>query len=139
MIKNVAKKIEIEIFGHGALCIAYSGRCMLSSNYCLRDANNGGCAQSCRWVSSLNDGSREYSKTFSMSAKDMCLIGCVQDMIKAGVSSMKIEGRMKSEHYIATVVNAYRKTINNIMNKRGVTNEYTTDVLKAANRDVSIG
>jgi putative protease len=139
MIKNVNHKIEIEIFGHGAVCVAYSGRCMLSSNYCLRDANNGGCAQSCRWVSTLSDGIKQYSDKFSMSTKDMCLINYVKEMMDSGIASMKIEGRMKSEHYIATVVNAYRKTIDAIVENKELTNEYTKDVLNAANRDVSIG
>ncbi|MDR3330385.1 MAG: U32 family peptidase [Mycoplasmataceae bacterium] len=137
MINNVHDQIEIEMFGHGAVCISYSGRCMLSSNFCLRDANNGGCAQSCRWVNELYKDNRSLSKTFSMSAKDMCLINYVKDIIDCRVSALKIEGRMKSEHYIATVVNAYRKIIDSIYDKKQSLSEYVDDVLKAANREVS--
>jgi putative protease len=86
----------------------------------------------------LSDGIKQYSHKFSMSAKDMCLINYVKEMIDAGVTSMKIEGRMKSEHYIATVVNAYRKTTDAITNKEKLTDEYKNDVLNAANRDVSV-
>jgi putative protease len=74
-----------------------------------------------------------------MSAKDMCLISEVKNMIDIGVSSMKIEGRMKSEHYIATVTNSYRKTIDAIYNNQNISQEYVDDVLNAANRDVSVG
>jgi putative protease len=134
MIKNVHDAIEIEMFVHGAVCISYSGQCMLSANMCLRDANRGGCAQSCRWVSELLKDNTSLSKTFSMSAKDMCLIKYLDSIVKAKVSSLKIEGRMKSEHYIATVTNAYRKVLDH-----GYNQEYIDDVLKAANREVSVG
>jgi putative protease len=123
------------MFGHGAVCIAYSGRCMLSSNLCLRDANNGGCAQSCRWVNELKKQKQILSQTFSMSAKDMCLIKHIQEIKHAGVNALKIEGRMKSEHYIATVVNAYRKVIDEVKNQQ----EYINDIATAANREVSCG
>jgi putative protease len=133
MIEHLHQEIEIEMFTHGAVCISYSGRCMLSSNMCLRDANNGGCAQSCRWVSELIKDDQSLSSTFSMSAKDMCLINYLDEMKQANITALKIEGRMKSEHYIATVVNAYRKILD-----YGYSNEYVNDVLAAANRDVSI-
>jgi putative protease len=133
MVSNVQNQIEIEMFVHGAVCIAYSGRCMLSSNMCLRDANNGGCAQSCRWVSELLKENNSLSNTFSMSAKDMCLINYIDKIKSIGISSIKIEGRMKSEHYIATIINAYSKVLNN-----GISAEYINDVLTAANRDTSV-
>ncbi|GHU32555.1 hypothetical protein FACS1894166_06130 [Bacilli bacterium] len=137
MIQNVAGKIEIEMFVHGAVCIAYSGRCMLSSNMCLRDANNGGCAQSCRWVSELSLNNKSLSKTFSMSAKDMSLIEYLKDIVSAGLTSVKIEGRMKSEHYIATIVNDYRKILDALCNNEPVPQEYIEDIYKAANRETS--
>ncbi|MDR0825674.1 MAG: U32 family peptidase [Mycoplasmataceae bacterium] len=137
MIKNVNGQIEIEMFVHGAVCISYSGRCMLSSNMCLRDANNGGCAQSCRWVSELYLNNKSLSKTFSMSAKDMSLVGYLKDVVNSGLTSVKIEGRMKSEHYIATIVNDYRKILDALYNNEPVPKEYIEDINKAANREVS--
>ncbi|MDR2821563.1 MAG: U32 family peptidase [Mycoplasmataceae bacterium] len=139
LIKNVNHKIEIETFVHGAVCIAYSGRCMLSSNFCLRDANIGGCAQSCRWEMKLFDeNNKVYSEKFTMSAKDMCLIKKTDNLINAGISSFKIEGRMKTEHYIATVVNAYRHIIDNHYNNNGDNNQFYDDVAKAANRETDL-
>lgn len=137
-IKNVHKKIDIEYFIHGALCIAYSGRCMLSNNFCLRDSNIGGCAQSCRWVYKLFDEQRTYSDKFSMSAKDLCLIKHLNGLTNCGLRSIKIEGRMKSEHYLATVVNAYHKAINCLSNKQNP-NIFINDINKAANRETSVG
>lgn len=139
LIKNVDKKIEIEYFIHGAVCIAYSGRCMLSNICCLRDANVGGCAQSCRWIYKLYDGNKKISHFFTMSAKDMCLIKKIPELIKTGLTSMKIEGRMKSEYYIANVVNDYRKTIDNYYSKK--TNESKINILdinKVANRETEL-
>lgn len=136
-IKNVHKKIDIEYFVHGALCIAYSGRCMLSNNFCLRDSNVGGCAQSCRWIYKLFDDCKTYSNKFSMSAKDLCLIKYLKQLIRSDLHSMKIEGRMKTEHYLATVVNAYRKTLDAIYNSKK--SKFIDDVSKAANRETSIG
>ncbi|MDR2369168.1 MAG: U32 family peptidase [Mycoplasmataceae bacterium] len=133
MVAHLQGAIEIEMFVHGAVCISYSGRCMLSSNMCLRDANNGGCAQSCRWASELIKNQTSLSYTFTMSAKDMCLINYL-DLIKhAGINAIKIEGRMKSEHYIATIVNAYHKILSEEFRQ-----EYIDDVLTAANRDIGI-
>jgi putative protease len=131
-IAQLHNAIEIEMFVHGAVCIAYSGRCMLSSNMCLRDANNGGCAQSCRWVSELSKNGKSLNQQFSMSAKDMRLIKYLNDIKHIGVSAIKIEGRMKSEHYIATIVNAYRKILDH-----GINVEYINDVASAASREVS--
>ncbi|GHU50306.1 hypothetical protein FACS189459_3940 [Bacilli bacterium] len=112
---------------------------MLSNNFCYRDANVGGCAQSCRWSVDLLDSNKNLiAKNFTMSAKDMCLYKYTSKLIDAGVKSFKIEGRMKSEHYIATVVNAYRKTINAIYNNVNISDEYEIDLSKAANRETDI-
>ncbi len=110
---------EIEVFVHGAVCSSYSGRCTLSNHMTLRDSNRGGCCQSCRWDYELvsktkNDVKKielnnEYD--FTMSAKDMNLINFIPEMCNLGVDSFKIEGRMKSFHYLATVVNVYRNAI----------------------------
>ena len=137
-IKNVHNKIDIEYFVHGALCIAYSGRCMLSNNFCLRDSNVGGCAQSCRWIYTLYDIHHIYSKKFSMSPKDLCLIKYLKQLSNIGLRSIKIEGRMKTEHYLITVVNAYRKTLDAVYKGRKF-NNIMGDVNHAANRHTSIG
>lgn len=118
-------EIELEAFIHGAMCISYSGRCVLSNHMAHRDANRGGCAQSCRWKydlfeDGLEDGQAiplfsESDDPFTMGSKDLCMIDSIPDMIRAGVDSLKIEGRMKSVHYVATVVNAYRHAIDSYM------------------------
>ncbi len=111
--------IEIEAFVHGAMCISYSGRCVLSNYMSLRDANRGGCSQSCRWKYDLYDlpfGQErksihgEIPEAFSMSAVDMSMIDHIPDMIENGVNSLKIEGRMKSIHYVSTVAMVYKKS-----------------------------
>jgi putative protease len=134
LIKNVKNKLEIETFIHGAVCIGYSGRCVFSNNFCLRDSNIGGCAQCCRWVTSISDDKKTYSNHFSMSAKDMCLIKHIDQLVAAGVKSFKIEGRMKSEYYIACITNAYR----NAIDKKYDLATARTHALKAANREVDI-
>lgn len=107
--------VDIEYFIHGAMCIHYSGRCMLSNYLSRRDANRGGCSQSCRWYYDLYDQgelvNKENDMPFSMSSKDMALVDHIGELIELGVDSFKIEGRMKSLHYIATVVSTYRKLI----------------------------
>ena len=113
--------VEIEAFVHGAMCISYSGRCVLSNYMSMRDANRGGCSQSCRWKYDLYDmpfaGERKtlnngkIKEEFSMSAVDMSMIEHIPDMIENGVNSLKIEGRMKSIHYVSTVAMVYKKAI----------------------------
>lgn len=121
-IKEMKEKVDIEIeaFIHGAMCIAYSGRCTLSNHMTARDSNRGGCCQSCRWDYDLltvePDGDLDVAydgdvTPFAMSPKDLKLIESIPKMIDIGVDSLKIEGRMKSIHYIATVVSVYRKVI----------------------------
>ncbi|MBU9713344.1 peptidase U32 family protein [Evansella tamaricis] len=116
--------IEIETFIHGAMCISYSGRCVLSNHMTARDSNRGGCCQSCRWDYFLyeeSDNSKdpaeevklfeEEDAPFAMSPKDLNLVESIPKLIEAGIDSLKIEGRMKSIHYVATVVSVYRKVI----------------------------
>jgi len=120
-IKEMKEKVDIEIeaFIHGAMCIAYSGRCTLSNHMTARDSNRGGCCQSCRWDYDLFKIENnhevplfdENDAAFAMSPKDLNLIESIPKMIELGVDSLKIEGRMKSIHYIATVVSVYRKVI----------------------------
>jgi len=115
--------VEIEAFVHGAMCISYSGRCTLSNHMSMRDANRGGCSQSCRWKYDLYDmpfGKErkslkgEIPEEFSMSAVDMSMIDHIPDMIENGVDSLKIEGRMKSIHYVSTVTNCYKAAVESL-------------------------
>lgn len=117
---NIPEDLELEVFVHGAMCMSYSGRCLLSSYMTGRDSNRGTCAQSCRWKYSLVEEKRqgqyfpieEDSRgTYIMNSKDLCMIDYMPELLNAGISSLKIEGRNKSEYYVAIVVNAYRKAI----------------------------
>ncbi len=120
-IKSIADNtnIELEIFIHGAVCSSYSGRCTLSNHMTLRDSNRGGCCQSCRWNYELGykdeDGKfsplTKQNKLFNMSCKDMSLLSKIDELMELGVHSFKIEGRMKSLHYVATVIKVYRQAI----------------------------
>ncbi|MDO5715816.1 MAG: U32 family peptidase [Tissierellia bacterium] len=113
-------EIEIETFAHGAMCMSYSGRCLLSNYMTGRDANMGDCAQPCRYKYHLVEEKRpgeffpieEHEEgTFIMNSKDLCMIEHIDDLIKSGISSLKIEGRVKSEYYLATVIRSYRMAI----------------------------
>lgn len=111
--------VEIETFVHGAMCISYSGRCTLSNHMTLRDANRGGCAQSCRWKYGFFEEGNHLTEEmvardeepFSMSSVDLSMVRHIPDLVDAGVDSLKVEGRMKSIHYVATVCNVYRQVI----------------------------
>ena len=122
IIKNKPEDLDIEIFGHGALCFGYSGRCFLSEFLAGRSGNLGDCAQSCRWAYNVyveetnNPGNlmpveTDEKGTYIFSSKDLCLINEIPEIIDMGVTSLKIEGRLKTEYYVATVVNAYRNAI----------------------------
>ena len=121
-ISEIDKKcdVELEVFVHGAMCISYSGRCYLSSYLTGRDGNRGECAQICRWNYKLVEENRPDQEfpieedergTYIMNSKDLCLLDLIPELAEAGVDSLKIEGRMKSVHYVATVVSVYRKAI----------------------------
>lgn len=120
IIKEVGDSIEVETFAHGAMCMSYSGRCLLSNYMTGRDANMGDCAQPCRYKYHLVEDKRpgEYfpieehdEGTFIMNSKDLCMIEHIDEMIEAGIASLKIEGRVKSEYYLATVIRSYRMAI----------------------------
>lgn len=145
-IKEVVKnsKVDIEAFIHGGMCVSYSGRCMLSNNMTNRDANRGGCAHSCRWNYDLIKDGKVYNKEgdyFAMSSKDLCAIKAIPKLMDSGVYSFKIEGRMKSLHYIATVVNAYRRSIDEYETTGKVLDydSYITAIEKAENRLTGTG
>jgi putative protease len=142
--------IEIESFIHGAMCIAYSGRCTLSNHMTARDSNRGGCCQSCRWDYDLlevdEDGELDLyydeneATPFAMSPKDLKLIESIPKMMDIGVDSLKIEGRMKSIHYIATVVSVYRKVIDAYAEDPDhfkIQPEWLIELDKCANRDTA--
>lgn len=147
--------VEIEVFVHGAMCSSFSGRCVLSNHFTDRDSNRGGCCQSCRWKYDLfvseedvKEGIRELplfedgDHPFSMSSKDLCMIEHVPELIRSGVDSFKIEGRMKSVHYVATVVNAYRQAIDAYFaDPEGYTMDpqWLYEIQKAANRPLNTG
>ena len=106
--------IEIECFIHGAMCAGFSGRCVLSNYFTNRDANRGGCAQVCRWNFDLLDENNNYlkgEKAFTFCAKDLSMLKYIPEMIDLGINSFKIEGRMRSIYYIATITSIYRKVI----------------------------
>ena len=145
-IEMIKKKsnIDLEVFIHGGMCVSYSGRCMLSNNMTNRDANRGGCAHSCRWCYDLvSDGKVLNPKGdyFAMSSKDLCAITAIPRLMDIGVNSFKIEGRMKSLHYIATVVNSYRKIIDEYEKNHKVEDfdYYINQISKAENRLTSTG
>jgi len=141
--------VEIEAFVHGAMCIAYSGRCTLSNYMTARDSNRGGCCQSCRWNYDLyEEGTDEDTKLFdeganpyAMSPKDLTLIEAVPEIIELGIDSLKVEGRMKSIHYVATVASVYRKLIDDYCadpDNFEMTPEYKLELYKCANRDTAM-
>ncbi|MBO5006634.1 MAG: U32 family peptidase [Clostridia bacterium] len=124
--KNIPDDMEIEVFVHGSMCVSFSGRCLLSNNLVGRDANRGACAQPCRWNYTIREEKRpdialpieeEREGTYIMSSKDMCMVEHMNELIEAGVTSFKIEGRMKSAYYTAVVTNAYRAAIDGYMEK----------------------
>ncbi len=156
-------KIELEVFVHGAMCISYSGRCLLSNYLANRDSNRGQCVQACRWEYSVTEKSREGQLfeitqdergTYIFNSKDLNLIAHLNKLIEAGIKSFKIEGRMKSQYYVANVVNAYRRAIDNFQNFRkkivkeegicGIENwivpkELENELLKSSHRDYTTG
>lgn len=144
--------VEIEAFVHGAMCISYSGRCVLSNHMSNRDANRGGCSQSCRWKYNLYDlpfGDERRSikgqipEEFSMSAVDMCMIDHIPDMIENGVDSLKIEGRMKSVHYVSTVTNCYKAAVDAYLESpekfEAIKQDLIDEMWKVAQRELATG
>ena len=133
--------IELECFIHGAMCAGISGRCALSNLFTGRDANRGGCAQICRWDFDLLSENKEAikgDKEFTFCAKDLSMLKYIPDMIDQGITSFKIEGRMRSIYYIATIVNTYRKVIDSYLSDKEnykYNPEYEKILRNYANRD----
>lgn len=120
-IHDAVPDMELEAFVHGAMCISYSGRCLLSNYFTGRDSNRGACVQACRWEYTITEKSRQGQQfpieedergTYILNSKDLCMIKHLKELEEAGICSFKIEGRMKSEYYVACTVNAYRRAIN---------------------------
>lgn len=143
--------IELELFVHGAMCISYSGRCLLSNYFTGRDSNRGSCTQPCRWKYSLQEETRpgkffpieeDERGTYIMNSKDLCLLPRLDEIIKSGVDSFKIEGRMKSVHYAASVTKVYREAIDAYFDNPGefaVKEEWLTELNKVSHRDYTTG
>ena len=135
--KNKPEGMQIEVFVHGAMCISYSGRCLLSNYLTTRDSNKGDCAQPCRWKYTLVEQTRkgEYfdieedsNATYIFNSKDLCLIEHIPELIDAGVDSIKIEGRMKSVYYTAVATKTYRTAIDRYINLTNKTDYHWDDL-----------
>ena len=142
-IKDIIDKtnMDIEVFIHGAMCAGISGRCVMSNVLTNRDANRGGCSQICRWDFDLLDENKNLLKgdrPFTFCSKDLSMLEYIKDMISIGIKSFKIEGRMRSSYYLATIISVYRKVIDNCMKQKS-DNVYTIEDKKTldncANRD----
>lgn len=141
------KELELEVFVHGAMCVSFSGRCLLSSYMTGRNANRGECAQPCRWTYHLVEQQRpgEYMEitedggTHILSARDLCMIEHIPKLLEAGLDSLKIEGRMKSAYYVAVVTNAYRKAIDAALEGREPDSVWLDEVYKVSHREYSTG
>lgn len=142
--------MEIECFVHGAMCVSYSGRCLLSNYLTMRDSNRGACSHPCRWKYYLMEEKRpgEYMPvfenergTFIFNSKDLCMIEHIPQLIKAGVTSFKIEGRVKNELYVATVVKAYRDAVDAYFEKGDgkVDEDILTELTKVSHREYTNG
>ncbi|MDD3048821.1 MAG: U32 family peptidase [Bacilli bacterium] len=132
-------KMDIEVFIHGAMCVGYSGRCTLSNYFTMRDSNRGGCSQICRWNFELrNNKDVKADEDFAISPKDLSLLKYLPDLIKMGIKSFKIEGRMRSIYYIATIIRIYRKAIDEYCNNPDTYQynlAYENELYRCANRD----
>ena len=143
--KNLPKEVEIEVFVHGAMCMAYAGRCLLSNYLTGRDSNHGECVQACRWKYYVREVSRDdelevqedEKGSYIFNSKDLNMLSHLQELKDAGVDSIKIEGRMKSSYYVATVVNAYRMALDMLPKKP--TEELEKELLKASHRRYTTG
>ena len=146
---NLPDDVELEAFAHGAMCISYSGRCLLSAFMTGRDANRGACVQACRWNYTIRETSKdneypieEDSKgTYILNSHDMCMIEHLDKLRDAGIASIKVEGRMKSEYYVANIINAYRKALDYMYNNDNynLPAEIVNEVNKSSHRTYGTG
>ena len=140
--EHLKNNAEVEVFVHGSMCISYSGRCLLSNYMTGRESNRGDCAQGCRYKYALQEEKRpneffpieeDENGTYIMNSRDLCLINHLRDLADAGVKSFKIEGRMKNEHYVGTVANAYRRVLD------GEKFDYMSELEKVSHRPFTTG
>ena len=149
---HVPQEMELEIFVHGAMCISYSGRCLLSSYFTGRDANKGACTHPCRWRYSLVENTRpdeflpieeNERGTFILNSRDLCMVDHIPDLIACGTDSLKVEGRMKSALYVATTARAYRRALDDYFSSPKLYSEnlswYQREVSSCTNRTFSTG
>lgn len=142
-IKMIVEKsgLEVETFIHGAMCVSYSGRCVLSNYFTNRDSNRGGCSQICRWNFDLYNETEKIndSTCFSIAVKDLNMCSKINELIDIGVSSLKIEGRMRSIYYISNVINIYRKIIDSYYNNINIDiDSCNYELFRCANRDAVV-
>ncbi|MDR1688560.1 MAG: U32 family peptidase [Clostridiales bacterium] len=150
--EKTAGKVELEVFVHGAMCVSYSGRCLLSNYLNERDSNRGMCSQPCRWKYALSEKSREGEffqveedsrGTYILNSKDLCMIEYIPELIKSGAVSFKIEGRNKTPYYVAAVTKAYREAIDDYFESPekylARKNYYMDEILKVSNREFTTG
>ncbi len=149
--RNVPADLELEMFVHGSMCISYSGRCLLSNYMADRDSNRGLCAHPCRWKYHLVEEKRpgEYMPVFEnergtyiFNSKDLCLIEHIPEIIESGITSLKIEGRMKSSYYVATVVKSYREALDAYIadpENYSYNGEWLEEMSKASHREYTTG
>lgn len=144
----IPKEVQLEAFVHGAMCISYSGRCLLSNYLTGRDSNRGACVQACRWEYTICEKSREGNGfeiqedkrgTYILNSKDLNMLMHLKELADAGVDSFKIEGRMKSPYYVANIVNAYRRAINAIKNGEEIPKELDKETTKSSHRKYTTG
>ncbi len=147
-IKDFVPSVELEAFVHGAMCVSHSGRCLLSNFLTRRDGNHGDCVQACRWEYTIHEVKNDNKKlilsedergSYILNSKDLNMLANLKDLLDAGVCSFKIEGRMKSQYYVGTVVNAYRKGIDSILNGENVPQYLLAELTKTAHRDYTTG
>ncbi len=146
--QNTPKELEIETFGHGAMCVSYSGRCLLSNYMTGRDSNRGACAQPCRYQYALMEEKRpggyfpvyeDEKGTYILNSRDMCMIDHIQDLLDAGVDCIKIEGRAKSAYYAAIVTGAYRHVIDDVSAGKPIDPVWRDEVEHVSHRIYSTG
>ena len=144
---NIPEETEIECFVHGAMCISYSGICLMSNYYTGRNANGGACAQPCRWKYFLREekhGETAYAEqfedgTYVFSSRDMRMIDHIGDLVDAGIDSLKIEGRMKSAYYTAAITNAYKIALDDYFNGRGIDEGCLRETESVSHREYGTG
>ena len=144
---NTPKELELEAFVHGAMCVSFSGRCLLSNYMTGRDANRGRCAQPCRWEYGLVEQKRpgevfqivEDRGTFLLNSRDMCMIEHLPELLNAGITSLKIEGRAKSAYYVGAVTNAYRHALDSAIAGKSVPEIWVQETEQVSHRPYSTG